>query len=121
MARIDELERARQEGMSYALEEEWEAIDNELVKKLFRTPQCERVLLLSSWSDEELWETLEALQNIRNNKQKIDLINTELNARSKESGMTFQSSVKEKEFCEKWTEMQRLFGKGVNHEIRHTP
>lgn len=95
--------------------------DNELVKKLFRTPQCERVLLLSSWSDEELWETLEALQNIRNNKQKIDLINTELNARSKESGMTFQSSVKEKEFCEKWTEMQRLFGKGVNHEIRHTP
>ena len=68
--------------MPYGLrKEEWEAIDNRLVKKLFRTPQYERVLLLSSWSDEELWEALEALQNVRNNKQKIDLINTELTAR----------------------------------------
>lgn len=108
--------------MPYGLKkEEWDAIDNELAKKLFRTPQCERVLLLSSWSDEELLEALEALRNVRNNKQKIALINIELKARSRESGKTFQSPIKEKEFCEKWTEMQRLFGKGADHEIRHTP
>lgn len=108
--------------MPYGLrKEEGEAIDNELVKKLFRTPQYERVLLLSGWGNEELWEVLEALQNIRNNKQKIDLINTELNTRSKESGMTFQNPAEEKEFCEKWTEMQRLFGKGANYETGNTP
>lgn len=77
--------------------------------------------MLSSWSDEELWEVLEALKNVRNNKQKIDLINTELTARSKESGITFQNTTEEKEFCEKWTEMQRLFGKGVNYETGNTP
>lgn len=108
--------------MPYGLrKEEWEAIDNKLVKKLFKTPQYERVLLLSSWSDEELWEALEALQNVRNNKQKIDLINTELTARSKESGITFQNTTEEKEFCEKWIEMQHLFGKGANYETGNTP
>lgn len=92
--------------MPYGLkDEEFNKIQNEVVKKLYEIPNLDRPAFLVGCTEQELREAMTELRKIPKSKGKIGAIERELRNRGYKNKKTkfFPSDLAEKRFAREWT------------------
>lgn len=92
--------------MPYGLkDEEFNRIQNEVVKKLYEIPSLDRVTFLVECTEQELKEAMSELRKIPKSKGKIEAVERELRNREYKNKKTkfFPNDLAEKRFAREWT------------------
>lgn len=92
--------------MPYGLkDEEFNKIQNEVVKKLYEIPNLDRPAFLVGCTEQELREAMSELRKIPKSKGKIEAIERELRNRGNKNKKTnlFPNDLAEKRFVREWT------------------
>lgn len=92
--------------MPYGLkDEEFNKIQNEVVKKLYEIPNLDRAPFLVGCTEQELREVMTELRKIPKSKGKIEAVERELRNRGNKNKKTnlFPSDLAEKRFAREWT------------------
>ena len=92
--------------MPYGLkDEEFNKIQNEVVKKLYEIPNLDRPAFLVGCTEQDLREAMTELRKIPKSKGKIGAIERELRNRGYKNKKTkfFPSDLAEKRFAREWT------------------
>lgn len=92
--------------MPYGLkDEDFDKIQNEIVKKLYEIPSLDRAAFLVECTEQELREAITELRKIPKSKGKIEAIERELRNRGYKNKKTkfFPSDLAEKRFAKEWT------------------
>lgn len=92
--------------MPYGLkDEDFDKIQNEVVKKLYEIPNLDRAQFLVGCTEQELREAMTELRKIPKSKGKIEAVERELRNRGNKNKKTnlFQSDLAEKRFAREWT------------------
>lgn len=92
--------------MPYGLkDEDFDKIQNEIVKKLYEIPSLDRATFLVECTEQELREAMSELRKIPKSKGKIEAIETELRNRDTKikKAKFFSSNLAEKRFKREWT------------------
>lgn len=92
--------------MQYGLkDEEFNKIQNEIVKKLYEIPSIDRAAFLVECTEQELREAMSELRKIPKSKGKIEAVERELKNRGNKNKKTklFPSDLAEKRFAREWT------------------
>lgn len=96
--------------MPYGLkDEEFNKIQNEIVKKLYEIPSLDRATFLVGCTEQELREAMTELRKIPKSKGKIEAVERELRNRGYKNKKTkfFSSELAEKRFVREWTKARR--------------
>lgn len=96
--------------MPYGLkDEEFNKIQNEIVKKLYEIPSLDRATFLVGYTEQELREAMTELRKIPKSKGKIEAVERELRNRGYKNKKTkfFSSELAEKRFVREWTKACR--------------
>lgn len=94
--------------MPYGLkDEEFNKIQNEVVKKLYEIPSIDRAAFLLECTEQELREAMSELRKIPKSKGKIEVIERELRNRRNKNKKTkfFPNYLEEKRFVREWTKV----------------
>ena len=92
--------------MPYGLkDEEFNKIQNEVVKKLYEIPNLDRAPFLVGCTEQELREAMTELRKTPKSKGKIEAVERELRNRKSKNKKTkfFPSEMAEKKFAREWT------------------
>ncbi len=92
--------------MPYGLkDEEFDNIQNKIVKKLYETPSLDRLAFLVGCTEQELKEAMTELRKTPKSKGKIEAVERELRNRGSKNKKTkfFPSDMAEKKFVREWT------------------
>lgn len=92
--------------MPYGLkDEDFDKIQNEVVKKLYEIPNLDRATFLVECTEQELREAMSELRKTPKSKGKIEAIERELRNRGSKNKKTkfFSSELAEKRFAREWT------------------
>lgn len=92
--------------MPYGLkDEDFDKIQNEIVKKLYEIPSLDRAAFLVGCTEQELREAMSELRKIPKSRGKIEAIERELRNRGYKNKKTkfFPSDLAEKRFAREWT------------------
>lgn len=91
--------------MPYGLkDEDFNKIQNEVVKKLYEMPNLDRAPFLVGCTEQELREAMTELRKIPKSKGKIEAVERELRIRgNKNKKKFFPSDLAEKRFAREWT------------------
>lgn len=92
--------------MPYGLkDEEFNKIQNEIVRKLYEIPSFDRATFLVECTEQELKEAMSELRKIPKSKGKIEAIERELRNRGYKNKKTkfFPSDLAGKRFAREWT------------------
>lgn len=91
--------------MPYGMkDEDFNKIQNEVVKKLYEMPNLDRAPFLVGCTEQELREAMTELRKIPKSKGKIEAVERELRIRENKNKKTkfFQSDLAEKRFAREW-------------------
>ena len=94
--------------MPYGLkDEEFNKIQNELVKKLYEIPSLDRASFLIGCTEQELREAMTELRKAPKSKGKIEAVERELRNRGSKNKKTkfFPNDMAEKRFAREWTKV----------------
>lgn len=94
--------------MPYGLkDEEFNKIQNEIVRKLYEIPSLDRAAFLVERTEQELREAMSELRKIPKSKGKIEAAERELRNRENKNKKTklFSSELAEKRFAREWTKV----------------
>lgn len=94
--------------MPYGLkDEDFDKIQNEVVKKLYEIPNLDRAPFLVGCTEQELREAMTELRKIPKSKGKIEAVERELRNRGNKNKKTnlFPSDLAEKRFAREWTKV----------------
>lgn len=92
--------------MPYGLkDEEFNKIQNEIVRKLYEIPSLDRAPFLVGCTEQELKEAMSELRKTSKSKGKIEAVERELRNRGSKNKKTkfFPSDMAEKKFVREWT------------------
>lgn len=92
--------------MPYGLkDEDFNKIQNEIVKKLYEIPNLDRASFLVECTEQELKEAMTELRKTPKSRGKIEAVERELRIRSNKNKKTkfFPSDLVEKRFAREWT------------------
>lgn len=92
--------------MPYGLkDEEFNKIQNEIVRKLYEIPSLDRVPFLVGYTEHELRGAMTELRKTPKSKGKIEAVERELRKRGSKNKKTkfFPSDLAEKRFAREWT------------------
>ena len=92
--------------MPYGLkDEDFDKIQNEVVKKLYEIPNLDRAPFLVGCTEQELREAMTELRKIPKSKGKIEAVERELRNRGNKNKKTklFPNDLTEKRFVREWT------------------
>ena len=92
--------------MPYGLkDEDFDKIQNEVVKKLYEIPNLDRAPFLVGCTEQELREAMTELRKIPKSRGKIEAVERELRIRGNKNKKTkfFPSDLEEKRFAREWT------------------
>lgn len=92
--------------MPYGLkDEDFDKIQNEIVRKLYEIPSLDRAAFLVECTEQELREAMSELRKTPKSKGKIEAIERELRNRGNKNKKTkfFPSDLAEKRFAREWT------------------
>nr|DAF52554.1 MAG TPA: hypothetical protein [Siphoviridae sp. ctCb814] len=92
--------------MPYGLkDEEFNKIQNEIVKKLYEIPNLDRAPFLVECTEQELREAMNELRKTPKSRGKIEAVERELRNRGNKNKKTnlFPSDLEEKRFAKEWT------------------
>lgn len=94
--------------MPYGLKnEDFDKIQNEVVKKLYEIPSLDRAAFLVGCTEQELREAMTELRKIPKSRGKIEAVERELRNRGSKNKKTnfFPSDLAEKRFAREWTKV----------------
>lgn len=94
--------------MPYGLkDEDFDKIQNEVVKKLYEIPNLDRAPFLVGCTEQELREAMTELRKIPKSKGKIEAVERELRIRGNKNKKTkfFPNDLAEKRFVREWTKV----------------
>lgn len=94
--------------MPYGLkDEDFDKIQNEVVKKLYEIPNLDRAPFLVGCTEQELREAMTGLRKIPKSRGKIEAVEMELRNRGNKNKKTkfFPSDLAEKRFAREWTKV----------------
>ena len=101
--------------MPYGLkDEDFNKIQNEVVKKLYEIPNLDRAPFLVGCTEQELREAMTELRKIPKSSGKIEAVERELRNRGNKNKKTksFPSNLAEKRFAREWTKAcERIRGR----------
>lgn len=92
--------------MPYGLkDEEFNKIQNEIVRKLYEIPSFDRATFLVECTEQELMGAMSELRKTPKSKEKIEAVERELRNRGYKNKKTkfFPSDLAEKRFAREWT------------------
>ena len=92
--------------MPYGLkDEDFDKIQNEVVKKLYEIPNLERPAFLVGCTEQELREAMTELRKTPKSRGKIEAVERELRKRGNKNKKTklFPSDLAKKRFAREWT------------------
>ncbi len=102
--------------MPYGLKnEEFNKIQNEIVRKLYEIPSLDRAAFLVGCTEQELRGAMTELRKTPKSKGKIEAVERELRNRGNKNKKTkfFSSDLAEKKFAREWTKAYgRIRGNG---------
>ena len=94
--------------MPYGLkDEDFDKIQNEVVKKLYEIPNLDRAPFLVGCTEQELRKAMTELRKIPKSRGKIEAVERELRNRGNKNKKTkfFPSDLAEKRFAREWTKV----------------
>ena len=94
--------------MPYGLkDEDFDKIQNEVVKKLYEIPNLDRAPFLVGCTEQELREAMTELRKIPKSRGKIEAVERELRNRGNKNKKTnlFPRDLAEKRFVREWTKV----------------
>ena len=108
--------------MPYSLkDEEFNKIQNEVVKKLYEIPSLDRAPFLVGCTEQELRGAMNELRKTPKSKGKIEAVERELRNRGSKNKKTkfFPSELAEKKFAREWTKACGRIRGGMKGERIH--